>query len=340
MRRAIACLAALVLLALPGCYDFSIFAQPDDLTAAPADDAGTVDQAISPGSDLASVDLAKTQAPDLAHVAQWSQTVVGPMRLYAVWGSGPGNVFAVGESGTILHHDGQKWTAELSGTMVFLNGVGGGGGDVYAAGELGKVLKRSNGAWVLQVIPVLAGKELLALWAGGPNDLFVVGDEGKIARYDGMWNADGPPNFVKILNGVSGNGKGDVYAVGEGGAVLHRKGGTWSEKSLGGFAFDGVWSSGSTVIAVGEGGRIFHSADDGATWAAQPSPVQNQLYGVWGAGPSDVYAAGSNGTILHYDGQTWTREMVKTTEDLSGVWGSGPNDVFIVGGGGTILHRP
>ena len=29
--------------------------------------------------------------------------------LDGVWGSGPDNVFAVGESGTVLHHDGHGW---------------------------------------------------------------------------------------------------------------------------------------------------------------------------------------------------------------------------------------
>jgi uncharacterized repeat protein (TIGR01451 family) len=59
---------------------------------------------------------------------------------------------------------------------------------------------------------------------------------------------------------------------------------------------------------------------------------------VWGTSGSDVFAVGSDGTILHYDGTTWSPMSSGTTKGLRGVWGSSGSDVFAVGSDGTILH--
>src|SRR5260370_592420 len=65
------------------------------------------------------------------------------------------------------------------------------------------------------------------------------------------------------------------------------------------------------------------------------------LAGVWGSGPSDVWAVGGIGTIstiLHWDGSAWTSIPSGTTDRFLGVWGSGASDVWAVGAGGTIRH--
>lgn len=59
------------------------------------------------------------------------------------------------------------------------------------------------------------------------------------------------------------------------------------------------------------------------------------LLDVWGTGPSDVFAVGTNGAFLHFDGQTW-KAMENFTggsgnSGFSGVWGTGPKNVFAVG---------
>jgi hypothetical protein len=39
------------------------------------------------------------------------------------------------------------------------------------------------------------------------------------------------------------------------------------------------------------------------------------LMSVWGTSSNDVYAVGSNGTILHYDGTAWS-QMASGTDKL------------------------
>src|SRR6185436_15168757 len=82
----------------------------------------------------------------------------------------------------------------------------------------------------------------------------------------------------------------------------------------------------------GAGGTIVRW--NGSAWSSVASGTPNHLYGVWGSGPSDVWAVGDVGTILHWDGSAWWKVPSGTTHDLRGVWGSGPSDVWAVGAPG------
>jgi hypothetical protein len=69
------------------------------------------------------------------------------------------------------------------------------------------------------------------------------------------------------------------------------------------------------------------------------------LHAVWGSSSSDVYAVGSEWTILHYDGIEWSRIESGGYSDTGtgvgggfwSVWGSSANDIYAVGGR-VVLH--
>ncbi len=73
-------------------------------------------------------------------------------------------------------------------------------------------------------------------------------------------------------------------------------------------------------------------------WCRMNSGTTEDLHGVWGFNDEDVYAVGSNGTILHYDGAVWTQMESGTSTDLAGVWGCAPYNVVVTGDDGTILQ--
>src|SRR3972149_1161817 len=63
-------------------------------------------------------------------------------------------------------------------------------------------------------------------------------------------------------------------------------------------------------------------------------PQEWSLYDVWGSSSTDVYAVGSDCTIMHFDGGTWRcilRDTSSRLRHLRGVWGSSSSDVFAVG---------
>ena len=106
-----------------------------------------------------------------------------------------------------------------------------------------------------------------------------------------------------------------------------------------------VWGSGpDDVFAVGVGGTIQHSNDNGAAWDSLQSPsnptTTATLNAVWGSG-SDVFAVGTDGTIQHSsnDGASWQTQTsgVANITNFNAVWGSGPDDVFAVGNQAVII---
>ncbi len=70
-----------------------------------------------------------------------------------------------------------------------------------------------------------------------------------------------------------------------------------------------------------------------ADWCPDPSAnvARYSLTSVWGTGPSNVWAVGSLGTVLHFDGNTWTRTSVGSGETLRAVWANGDGGVWVGG---------
>ncbi len=193
-----------------------------------------------------------------------------------VWGSGPNDIFVVGEFGLIRRYNGAGWTIMDSGTDSHLQGVWGSGpNNVYAVGYdpdtgSGLVLRYNGSVWAQVLFSGLPSR-LDAIWGSGPNDIYTVGSGGEIWRYNGSgWSMmnQPPPDPTPGWGG----GTGPLY---------------------------NVWGTGpSDVFAVGSFGRIYHC--NGATWTRMYSGTQMALYAVWGTGPQNVYAVGEDGIILHY----------------------------------------
>ncbi len=64
----------------------------------------------------------------------------------------------------------------------------------------------------------------------------------------------------------------------------------------------GVWAnSESDVFAVGNGGAILHY--DGIGWTQTDSGKDTVLTSVWGSSETDVFAVGHDGVILRFNGE-------------------------------------
>ncbi len=79
--------------------------------------------------------------------AAW-RAVESPVRttLRAVWAAGPGEAWAVGDDGTVLRGRAGRWVRLASGTRGGLHAIAGFGGDVFVVGEAGTVLRIPGGA--------------------------------------------------------------------------------------------------------------------------------------------------------------------------------------------------
>jgi len=185
----------------------------------------------------------------------------------------------------------------------------------------------------------------LSVWGSEPTDVYAVGgnpDAGVLYHFDGdRWEPQSLPGTVPLLNWVDGS-SGNLWIVGNEGVALVDNGAGWGRQDTPtSEPLWGVWGSSSTdVWAVGgdplteDVGVIVHF--DGSSWSDVVVPELDRpsraLFKVWGTGPSNIYAVGDSGVILHYDGAVWTQEASGTTKDLISLWGTGPNEIVAVGG--------
>jgi hypothetical protein len=282
--------------------------------------------------------------PLVAIGGEWFTMASGTLKgLNGVWGSSGSDVFAVGESGTILHYDGNAWFPMDSGTTKYLYGIwGSSGSDVFAVGESGTILHYDGNAWS----PMDSGtnQTLWGIWGASENDVFAVGGcaypiANTILHYTGSnWSSMDPATIYSI-SCIWGSSGSNVFAANMYGSIFHYNGSAWTlTYSGGGYNIGGIWgSSGSDVFAVKSGGTILHY--DGSVWSPMNSVTSIDLNGVWGSSGSDVFAVGCEGVTLHYDGNAWSPMDSGTTANLNGVWGSSGSDVFAVGENGTILNN-
>jgi hypothetical protein len=69
-----------------------------------------------------------------------------------------------------------------------------------------------------------------------------------------------------------------------------------------------------------------------------PSGVTADLHAISGLAPDDLWAAGDQGTLLHYDGKRWAPSHQGWGGTLLRITGSGADDVWAVGEKGLCLH--
>lgn len=227
--------------------------------------------------------------------------------LYDVWGSAPGDVWAVGFNGTILHYDGTRWQRALEGVSHLFRGVWGSG--------------RTN------------------VWAVGIRGL---GDPRPVLyHYDGQaWRPT--PSVADALahaplTDVWGTSASNVWAVGYGGVIIHFNGTAWNNQSMIGDLYpEYIWGSPAGDAWI-TGGRALLRFN-GQSWAPHSSPLTDslQLTAGWGIAPTDHWAGTVTGPLLHFDGVTWTRTVVSTlapAQRVHGMWGEGGAIWAVVRGG-------
>jgi cysteine-rich repeat protein len=210
-----------------------------------------------------------------------------------VWAIDNGDMFAVGDGGTILHFNGLGWSAMASNTAANLDAVwGSSGSDVYAVGAGGVVMHYDGSAWAFTSIGVSV--DLRGVHGTGPNDVWIVG-------------------------GSSPNAK-----------AVHWDGAAWTASSFSfGTSFEDVWTpTAGTAFAVGYGGTVQRFA--GGTWTKLTVSPTSGFLSVFARSATDVYVAGGQGTgsnpgpsIQHFDGTTWTQEMGgNSTHSYTGIVGT------------------
>ncbi len=154
--------------------------------------------------------------------AGWSAvntTTLRPRSLFAVWGTGPDNIFTAGWEGTLAHYDGALWNNLSRPTEAHIYGLDGTGADsLYAVGEDGVILTYAGGQWSQENF--IAAGTLNAIHAASWARIYAVGDTATAVRYDGFsWSAIAC-DARSDLEDVWVSSDGVVFAVGPAGTIL------------------------------------------------------------------------------------------------------------------------
>jgi hypothetical protein len=232
--------------------------------------------------------------------------------LFSIWGAAPDDIWAVGRGGAMVHFNGSFWQGQsVSHAGETINALWGlslssgqpmSGSGLVAFGDRGQIFSWTGGDWVLAAAPgSLTSRSLRAAWGASTNDVWIVGDAGTAARWNGS-------QAVLVATGISS----DLHAL-------------WGQSS-------------SDLYAVGQSGTL--ARYDGTRWTAMalPAAAGSTLRAIWGASPSELWIAGDNGTLLRWNGSSAAPVASGTVRTLRSLSGTGRGDVWAVGDGGTFLH--
>jgi hypothetical protein len=194
-------------------------------------------------------------------LASWTEMTSGTTAgLNAIWGVDGSNIYAVGDSGTIIHYDGSSWSSMSSGTTAGLNAIwGADNNNIYAAGDSGTVIRYNGSSWTAMSSGTATG--LNAIWGADNTNIYAAGASGTIIRYNGSsWSS------------MSGGTDVDLYSI---------------------------WGTGSThIFAAGGSGVILNY--DGAAFNPMARDTVSDLYSIWGLTSSNIFITGDSGTVLRY----------------------------------------
>lgn len=256
----------------------------------------------------------------------------------SVWGTSDRDVWVVGESASILHWDGLRWSKIPSG-LAFpwnLNSVRGTGpSDVWVTGR-NAILHWDGSRFTPLALPSTADETYEDVWPSAANDVWFVSTT-RLNRWDGSKFTAVPLAAGEYLHAAWGSGPSDLWVAGMAGRLLRVTGATAAADP---FGFEGLRISrmggfGSDVWAVAPKGKVFRY--DGSAWTSQRIPVPSNLLSVWARSASEVWATSDDGKIFHWDGATWTSVWTPAFLEIFGIWGSG-NTVWAVGRDGVLMQ--
>lgn len=175
------------------------------------------------------------------------------------------------------------------------------------------------------------------------------GDDARAPRWERAFDT-GDQGWLLSVAGAAAD---DVYAAGgmpREGHLWHFDGQQWTAETLPEgtrlLNWVHVFADGEPIVA-GNAGTILRRVD--GQWQLEETPSGEDLWGVWGANPDDIWAVGGSGrqanaaTVLHYYDGTWHQPALPELERPNvraffKVWGTSADNVYIVGQSGAVLH--
>jgi hypothetical protein len=111
----------------------------------------------------------------------------------------------------------------------------------------------------------------------------------------------------------------------------------WQKEPSGPNFARGMGGTSATDVWVGDTtGDVWHTTGNGQ-WTHRDIATAADIYGFWGSGPDNVYAAAYVNRLWRWSGTGWQQIDFDGGIVFRGIWGSGPGDIYAIGSG--IFHN-
>lgn len=263
----------------------------------------------------------------------------------AIWGSGPDDVYFVGQGGSITHWNGTDWELHFPDTSAHLTGIWGAGPDDIHVSTYSNAMLHSTGGgvWTKQVLDL--GWTFEDVWGASATE--VVATFGGFIRYGeaGTWGgSEGLPGTYGGIK-VSGTSANDLWFINSYGEIQHYLGpdnvrvqylggSTVAERAA--FSVRSIEVVAADDIYVGCKEGIYHSTGNGVWTNQYPWPGDgDSVSDIFALNATTLYATTLKGFVLRSGGDgRWLRQTIPDTNpdtppSLKAVWASSPQDVYV-----------
>lgn len=286
-----------------------------------------------------------------------SAALPGPFTIRGAGGSGPADIYLVGELGSYafnihpnwtapdpvaLHFDGTSWRRldlpdGIEMRLYDIEVLDDGTAYAFGVREPGEYLVlRYDGSGWSPVAGVESPGALVEAWSDGRaiiavgNTVGVTDDTG--VRYDGSGWSRLPSvrGTAGTLTAVAGRSQGHFVAADPWGTFHRFSTGVWDHQSFS-YNRDAWGASRDRVVAVGPSGAMEWN---GRAWRTMPGAPTN-LRTVWGLGPDMIFVGGSEGAFK-YDGEKW--HQIAAGYVVTDIWGPAPDQIYLTTLGPGVLR--
>ncbi len=232
--------------------------------------------------------------------------------LWWVFGPDADSVWMVGEGGRAFRHDRTTGltTKVETGTDATLYGVWGASDDeLWAVG--GYVFPRTGEPTLVRLTPtggevvadlpseVLGNGTFFKVWGTAKDDVWVIGEMGRIVHYDGATWSRVDLGATPRLVTIHGSSADDIVIVGGASqaVILEHTAAGFTDKSPGPYALlSGVWvAPDGSAWAAGMLGQVMRRSAPGAAWEAVSGvPIMKDWHAVWRDPRGDWWFVGGN----------------------------------------------
>ncbi len=253
-----------------------------------------------------------------------------------IWGTGDGELHAVGLLGHTFRYDGDNWHIVIGDADIHLMRAWGlDNENIFAVGA-----QQSGAIEARTIVPIvmrfdgtvwqpmftatnLDEKEDLLFFSSisgtSVNSLFASGRDGLLYHYDGKsWIRLDDDEYKRHLYSMATAPNGDTLAVGgEGIALLHHNG-AWSELDTGSRAtfLNVIYAGPRRWFASSEDGEVLRFEEN--SWFAEPTGVVSELSTITAVGKDKLLAAGTHGTVISRHGSDWSKiNLPETRGDIN-----------------------